>query len=72
MDITTIAQLITGIGFPCAVAIYLLWSNREREKEFDAREERIINESNATMKEVTAALNNNTAVMQKVLDNFSK
>lgn len=72
MDVNTLTQLIAGIGFPCAVCIYLLYSNRKREQEFDAREERIINANNDCIKDVTAALNNNTLVMTKLIEKLDK
>lgn len=57
MDLTAVGQLIANIGFPCAcvVALFVMWQ-KETERH---REE---------MQDITRALNDNTLVMQRLLD----
>ena len=56
-----IVAFIQNIGFPiaCVVAMFWLW-DRERE------------EHKAEAREWTVALNNNTAVMQKLVDRLEE
>ena len=60
MDISGIAQLIGSLGFPIAACIYLFYS---MEKERDAHKEE--------MNKITEALNNNTLVMQQLIDSLT-
>lgn len=57
VDANTLAQLISAVGFPiaCTCALFYFW-NRERE------------EHASETKELKDALNNNTLVMQKLID----
>lgn len=57
MDVNTVTQLISAVGFPiaCTCALFYFW-NREREEH-----------ANET-KELKDALNNNTLVIQKLID----
>lgn len=60
MDFSGIAQLIGSLGFPIAACIYLFYS---MEKERDAHKEE--------MNKITEALNNNTLVMQQLIDSLT-
>jgi hypothetical protein len=53
----TIAQLVSTLGFPIAVCVYMFWS-QEKERETHKEE---------TAK-LTEALNNNTLVIQSLKD----
>lgn len=57
MDFNIISQLIGNLGFPiaCVIAMFYMW-NKEREEH---KEE---------MNKITEALNNNTMVIQKLVD----
>ena len=57
MDITVLTQLIGNVGVPvaCLCAVFCLWN---RETESDKEE----------MNNLTKALNDNTLVIQKLLD----
>lgn len=57
MDISAITQLISNVGFPvaCTIALFYFW-NKERESH---------KEEMNTLKD---AINNNTQVMQRVVD----
>ena len=57
MDVTVVTQLITTVGFPIACTFVLFaYLNKERE------------EHAAETKELKEAINNNTIVMQKLID----
>lgn len=60
MDFSGIAQLIGSLGFPIAACIYLFYS---MEKEREAHKEE--------MNKITEALNNNTLVMQQLIDSLT-
>lgn len=56
MELTSIVELITTVGFPICVAVYLLLQNaKERDKH------------QQEMTSLTEALNNNTIVLEKIL-----
>lgn len=52
-----IVNLINNLGFPIAVVCYLLWHSNQEEK--DHKEE---------VGKLSTAIENNTLVMQKLLD----
>ena len=57
MDANTITTLITSVGFPIAVCLICFWYiNKMQETD------------KAETHELTEALNNNTIVMQKLVD----
>lgn len=57
MDVNTITQLITGVGFPVAVCLICFWYINKQEEEH--KEE---------VTKLTDAINNNTLIMQKLCD----
>ena len=57
MDITTITQFISTLGFPIAVCLICFWYINKREEQH--KEE---------ISELAKAINNNTIVMQKLVD----
>ena len=68
MDVNTILQAVGTVGFPIACSIAMGWyvkyvTDRNRE-DIDKLNEQHQNE----MKEVTTALNNNTLALQKLSD----
>ena len=68
MDLSSIAQLIGTLGFPIAACCYLFYSmQKEREQNAAQREaDRLAHK--LEMEKVTDALNNNTIVVQKLVD----
>lgn len=67
-DFSTIAQLIGSLGFPIAACVYLFYSmQKERDNNATQREADRL-EHRAEMDKVTEALNNNTIVIQKLVD----
>lgn len=57
VDVNMVTQLISAVGFPiaCTCALFYFW-NREREDHV------------SETKELKDAINNNTLVMQKLID----
>lgn len=72
MDVNTILQAVGTVGFPIVCAIAMAWyvkyvTDRNREDI-----EKLNTQHQQEMKEVTAALNNNTLALQKLSDVISK
>ena len=72
-------QIIQSVGFPiaCAVAMFVFLNNEQKShKEEEARIQQTVSDLKisfaealyAQQKEVTQAINNNTVVMQKLVD----
>ena len=72
MDVNTLLQAVGTVGFPIVCAIAMAWyvkyvTDRNRE-DIDKLNEQHQQE----MKEVTTALNNNTLALQKLSDVIGK
>lgn len=68
MDVNEILQSVSTLGFPIVCAVAMAWyvkymTDRNRE-EID----KLNTQHQQEMKEVTAALNNNTLALQKLTD----
>ena len=57
MDVGSIAQIISTVGFPIAMCIALIWCIKEMSDRHKQETEKF-----------TEALNNNTLVLQKLCD----
>lgn len=57
MDVTTITQIVSTVGFPIAMCVALLWYIKEQSDKHKQETEKF-----------TEALNNNTLVLQKLCD----
>ena len=71
MDVSLAVQLIGSLGFPIACCIYLFYSIGEERKENAAQREADRLEHKQEMDKVTEALNNNTIVVQKLIDTLN-
>lgn len=58
---TELLNFIQQVGFPIAACVALFWKMNEQD-EAHSKE----------VKEMTTAINNNTIVMQKLIDNIEK
>lgn len=67
-DFSTVAQLIGSLGFPIAACVYLFYSMQKERDSNNAQREADRQEHRAEMGKVTEALNNNTIVIQKLVD----
>lgn len=68
MDLSNIAQLIGTLGFPIAACCYLFYSMQKEREQNAAQREADRLEHKQEMEKVTDALNNNTVVVQKLVD----
>ena len=68
MDLSNIAQLIGTLGFPIAACCYLFYSMQKEREQNAAQREADRMEHKQEMEKVTDALNNNTVVVQKLVD----
>lgn len=68
MDVTAITQIITSIGFPCAMCVWM--GQYVKQLNADHREDvQKLNETYSTeVAKMTDALNNNTLALQKLSD----
>lgn len=71
MDLSNIAQLIGTLGFPIAACCYLFYSMQKEREQNAAQREADRLEHRAEMDRITDALNNNTLVMQKLVDTLT-
>lgn len=70
-DFSVIAQLIGSLGFPIAACVYLFYSQNNERKLNAEQREADRQEHKAEMDRMTAALNNNTLVIQKLVDTLT-
>ena len=68
MDLSSVAQLIGTLGFPIAACCYLFYSMQKEREQNAAQREADRLEHKQEMEKVTDALNNNTVVVQKLVD----
>ena len=57
MDVQTLTQIVSSLGFPIVVAGAMFWKMNKQDE--DHKEE---------MNKITEAVNNNTLALQKLLD----
>lgn len=71
MDLSTIVSLIGSLGFPIVCCI-IMFKQMEKDRERNAELREADRASHAAeMDKVTTALNNNTIVMQKLVDTLA-
>lgn len=68
MDLSQLIQLIGSLGFPIAACCYLFYSMQKERDNNAAQREADRLEHKQEMEKVTEALNNNTIVIQKLVD----
>lgn len=61
MDFGSITQLISSLGFPIAVSLICFWYINKREEQHKAEIDKL-----------SEAVNNNTLVMQKLVDRLGE
>lgn len=59
MDVQAITSIITNVGFPIAVCLICFWYINKMQEQHKAETEKL-----------AEALNNNTLVMQKLINNL--
>ena len=68
MDVNTVTQLITSVGFPIAACIALGWFIKSKDDKYNAQIEKMTEAHKEESKQFADALNNNTLVIQKLID----
>jgi hypothetical protein len=71
MDFQTLAQLIGSLGFPIACCVYMFFSQAKEREQNAAQREADRLEHKSEMDKMTNALNNNTIVIQKLVDTLT-
>lgn len=59
MDVQAVTSIITTVGFPIAVSLICFWYINKQQETHKAETDKL-----------AEALNNNTLVMQKLIDNL--
>lgn len=59
MDVQAVASIITNVGFPIAVCLICFWYINKMQEQHKAETDKL-----------AEALNNNTLVMQKLINNL--
>lgn len=68
MGVNEVMQIIGSLGFPIAACVYLFWSMQKERENNAAQREADRLEHKQEMEKVTDALNNNTLVIQQLVD----
>lgn len=68
MGVNEVMQIIGSLGFPIAACVYLFWSMQKERENNAAQREADRLEHKQEMEKVTDALNNNTIVIQQLVD----
>lgn len=68
MDIEMLIQLVNGVGFPIfacvALGLFIVWDKKTRREEYNKSEA----STNAVLEKLSDAVNNNTLIIQKLID----
>lgn len=68
MDIKGISDVISTVGFPIVCFLLCGWYVKYREDKNDEKYDKLNNQHDDEMKQIVAALNNNTVALQKLAD----
>lgn len=67
-DVTVITQLISGLGFPIAVCLVCFWYITQKDKQHKEEIDKLSTQQREDTAKLTEAINNNTAVIQCLLN----
>jgi hypothetical protein len=68
MDLTSITELISTVGFPIVCFLLCGWYVKYREDRNDEKIDKLNSQHDTESKQMTDALNNNTLALQKLVD----
>jgi hypothetical protein len=68
MDVSSISEVISTVGFPIVCFLLCGWYVKYREDKNDEKYDKLNNQHDDEMKQIVAALNNNTVALQKLAD----
>lgn len=68
MDVSGISEVISSVGFPIVCFLLCGWYVKYREDKNDEKYDKLNNQHDDEMRQIVAALNNNTVALQKLAD----
>lgn len=68
MDLASISELISSVGFPIVCFLLCGWYVKYREDRNDEKIDKLNSQHDTESKQMTDALNNNTLALQKLVD----
>lgn len=68
MDVSGISEIISSVGFPIVCFLLCGWYVKYREDKNDAKYDKLNSQHDDEMKQIVAAINNNTVALQKLAD----
>lgn len=68
MDFTQVLQAIGTVGFPIVCCLLLFWYVNKRETSYDSKIDELTIRHSEEVSKLVEAVNNNTLVMQRLLD----
>ena len=68
MDANSIVQLIGSLGFPVVMCLLFFWWNAKTNEQHHEEIKNMQEQHTLETKELSEAINNNTLVMQKLID----
>lgn len=68
MDVNSISEIISTVGFPIVCFLLCGYYVKYREDKNDEKYDKLNNQHDDEMKQIVAALNNNTVALQKLAD----
>lgn len=72
MDVSSISEIISTVGFPIVCFLLCGWYVKYREDKNDEKYDKLNNQHDDEMKQIVAALNNNTVALQKLADKLGE
>lgn len=68
MDVSGISEVISSVGFPIVCFLLCGWYVKYREDKNDEKYDKLNSQHDDEMKQIVAAINNNTVALQKLAD----
>lgn len=68
MDVNSISEVISTVGFPIVCFLLCGYYVKYREDKNDEKYDKLNNQHDDEMRQIVAALNNNTVALQKLAD----
>ena len=68
MDATQIVQIVSTLGLPIAMCLLFFWYITKRDEQHSAEIKAIQDQHREESAKMTEAINNNTLVVQRLLD----
>lgn len=66
MDVSGISEVISSVGFPIVCFLLCGWYVKYREDKNDEKYDKLNSQHDDEMKQIVAAINNNTVALQKL------